>query len=61
MLYYLSDGIYGSFNNVIFDHAHPNPNQVIQRAGGMLLIEFGMIGAIVILLIFVSECVYGIV
>jgi len=22
-LYYISDGIYGSFNNIIFDHAHP--------------------------------------
>jgi hypothetical protein len=38
VLYYLSDGIYGSFNNVIFDHAHPNPNQVVHRAGGMILI-----------------------
>jgi len=33
VLYYLSDGIYGSFNNVIFDHAHPEPNQIIQRSG----------------------------
>jgi len=23
ILYYLSDGVYGSFNNIIFDHAHP--------------------------------------
>jgi len=23
VLYYLSDGVYGSFNNIIFDHAHP--------------------------------------
>jgi len=23
--YYLSDGIYGSFNNIIFDHFEPNP------------------------------------
>merc|ERR1712000_559377 len=25
MLYYLSDGVYGSFNNIIFDHAQPHP------------------------------------
>eukprot|EP01087_Luapelamoeba_hula_P002415 TRINITY_DN1207_c0_g1_i1.p1 TRINITY_DN1207_c0_g1~~TRINITY_DN1207_c0_g1_i1.p1 ORF type:complete len:771 (-),score=174.79 TRINITY_DN1207_c0_g1_i1:40-2352(-) len=25
VLYYLSDGIYGSFNNIIFDHATPQP------------------------------------
>jgi ornithine decarboxylase len=25
ILYYLSDGIYGSFNNIIFDHAVPQP------------------------------------
>lgn len=25
VLYYLSDGIYGSFNNIIFDHATPEP------------------------------------
>jgi len=25
VLYYLSDGIYGSFNNIIFDHATPFP------------------------------------
>lgn len=24
-LYYLSDGVYGSFNNIIFDHAKPQP------------------------------------
>merc|ERR1711991_270986 len=24
-LYYLSDGVYGSFNNIIFDHAQPKP------------------------------------
>jgi len=26
ILYYLSDGVYGSFNNIVFDHAHPFPN-----------------------------------
>jgi ornithine decarboxylase len=26
ILYYLSDGIYGSFNNIVFDHAMPIPN-----------------------------------
>jgi len=26
--YYLSDGIYGSFNNIIFDHFEPNPHIV---------------------------------
>eukprot|EP01101_Sappina_pedata_P011997 TRINITY_DN8158_c0_g1_i1.p1 TRINITY_DN8158_c0_g1~~TRINITY_DN8158_c0_g1_i1.p1 ORF type:complete len:604 (-),score=320.70 TRINITY_DN8158_c0_g1_i1:112-1923(-) len=25
VLYYLSDGLYGSFNNIVFDHAHPTP------------------------------------
>jgi len=25
VLYYLSDGVYGSFNNVMFDHQHPVP------------------------------------
>lgn len=24
-LYYLSDGVYGSFNNIVFDHANPLP------------------------------------
>ena len=24
-LYYLSDGVYGSFNNIVFDHARPQP------------------------------------
>jgi ornithine decarboxylase len=24
-LYYINDGVYGSFNCIIFDHAHPNP------------------------------------
>ena len=23
--YYLSDGVYGSFNNIVFDHARPQP------------------------------------
>jgi ornithine decarboxylase len=25
VLYYLSDGVYGSFNNIVFDHAQPRP------------------------------------
>jgi diaminopimelate decarboxylase len=25
VLYYLSDGLYGSFNNIVFDHAKPQP------------------------------------
>jgi ornithine decarboxylase len=25
ILYYLSDGLYGSFNNIVFDHARPQP------------------------------------
>jgi ornithine decarboxylase len=25
VLYYLSDGVYGSFNNIVFDHARPSP------------------------------------
>jgi len=25
VLYYLSDGVYGSFNNIVFDHAQPSP------------------------------------
>jgi len=25
ILYYLSDGVYGSFNNIVFDHARPSP------------------------------------
>jgi len=25
ILYYLSDGVYGSFNNIVFDHAQPSP------------------------------------
>lgn len=25
VLYYLSDGLYGSFNNIVFDHAKPLP------------------------------------
>jgi len=25
VLYYLSDGVYGSFNNIVFDHASPSP------------------------------------
>jgi len=25
VLYYLSDGVYGSFNNIVFDHATPSP------------------------------------
>jgi ornithine decarboxylase len=24
-LYYINDGVYGSFNNIMFDHAHPEP------------------------------------
>jgi len=24
-MYYLSDGVYGSFNNIVFDHAQPHP------------------------------------
>jgi len=40
-LYYISDGIYGSFNNIIFDHAHPvaeiltssvDPNKIENRS-----------------------------
>ncbi|KAL6044109.1 Ornithine decarboxylase [Balamuthia mandrillaris] len=30
--YYLSDGVYGSFNNIIFDHAKPNPKLLPTKA-----------------------------
>jgi len=30
-IYYLNDGIYGSFNNIVFDHAHPIVNTIISK------------------------------
>jgi len=30
--YYISDGVYGSFNNLFFDHAHPSPVPMSRHA-----------------------------
>jgi ornithine decarboxylase len=31
VLYYLSDGVYGSFNNIVFDHAQPRPKILVAK------------------------------
>ena len=33
-LYYVNDGVYGSFNNVMFDHSQPVPSPVDEFLGG---------------------------
>eukprot|EP00050_Salpingoeca_kvevrii_P017636 m.66941 g.66941 ORF g.66941 m.66941 type:complete len:462 (-) comp7646_c0_seq3:512-1897(-) len=34
IMYYVNDGVYGSFNNLLYDHAEVFPQPLVQAAGG---------------------------
>ena len=34
--YYLNDGVYGSFNNILHDHAQPKPEVLVSAENGKL-------------------------
>jgi len=36
-LYYVNDGVYGSFNCIFFDHAHPTPYPLLQQDGEVII------------------------